>query len=143
MIDKRTRVAHKSAETLKIDADVCVVGAGAAGLMAALTSARLGRRTVLLEAMPVPGGQLVGTLLGTICGLYSNGPQPHRVTFGPVDDMLDELHRVGAIHARRALDTIVLQYDEMLCGRWTERALSNAGVNLVLGAVLRSSRLEG
>ena len=84
MIDKRTRVAHKSAETLKIDADVCVVGAGAAGLMAALTSARLGRRTVLLEAMPVPGGQLVGTLLGTICGLYSNGPKPRRVTFGPV-----------------------------------------------------------
>jgi hypothetical protein len=138
-----THVVTKTRDRMRLDADICVVGSGAAGMMAALTAAKLGNRTVLLDAMPTVGGQLVGTLLGTICGLYSNGPRPHRVTFGAVDDMLNELHRTGAIHARRALDTIVLQYDEMLCGRWTERALSNAGVNLVLGAVLRSVRVEG
>lgn len=138
-----TRVVTKTRDRMNLDADICVVGGGAAGIMAALTAARLGKRTVLLDAMPTVGGQLVGTLLGTICGLYSNGPGPHRVTFGPVDDMLTDLHRAGAIHPRRALDTIVLQYDEMLCGRWTERALSSAGVDLVLGAVLRSARLEG
>jgi hypothetical protein len=143
MIDKRTRVAHKHAETLKIDADVCVVGAGAAGLMAALTSARLGRRTVLLEAMPVPGGQLVGTLLGTICGLYSNGPKPRRVTFGPVDEMLRYLNDADALHSRRALNTLVLQYDETMCGRWAEQALATSGVEIVLGAVLREVKMEG
>jgi hypothetical protein len=132
----------KTRDRMNLDADVCVVGSGAAGMMAALTASMLGKRTVLLDAMPTVGGQLVGALLGTICGLYSNGPRPHRVTFGPVDDMLNDLHRCGAIHPRRALDTIVLQYDEMLCGRWTERALSRANVNLVLGAVLRSARLE-
>jgi hypothetical protein len=58
---------------------------------------------------------LVGTLLGTICGFYSNGPEPVRVTFGAVDEMLGYLDRASALHARRALDTIVLQYDDMLC----------------------------
>ena len=138
-----TRIVTKTQDRMTLDADICVVGSGAAGIMAALTAASLGRKTVLLDAMPTIGGQLVGTLLGTICGLYSNGPRPHRVTFGAVDDMLNELHSAGAIHARRALDTIVLQYDEMLCGRWSERALSRADVNLVLGAVLRSARIQG
>ncbi|MDD1527476.1 FAD-dependent oxidoreductase [Bradyrhizobium sp. WBOS7] len=138
-----TRTVTRARERMTLDAEVCVVGGGAAGIMAALTAASLGRKTVLLDAMPTIGGQLVGTLLGTICGLYSNGPRPYRVTFGAVDDMLNELHGAGAIHARRALDTIVLQYDEMLCGRWSERALSRANVDLVLGAVLRSARVEG
>ncbi|MBW7970206.1 FAD-dependent oxidoreductase [Bradyrhizobium sp. BR 10289] len=143
MIDKKTRVVRKKAETQTIDADVCVVGAGAAGLMAALTSARLGRRTVLLEAMPTLGGQLVGTLLGTICGLYSNGPKPRRVTFGAVDEMLRYLNEANALHSRRALNSVVLQYDETLCGRWAEEALSNSTVEVVLGATLREVRMEG
>jgi hypothetical protein len=142
MINKQTRTVRKSADKTTIDADVCVVGAGAAGLMAALTSARLGRRTVLLDAMPTLGGQLVGTLLGTICGLYSNGPEPVRVTFGPVDEMLAYLDRASALHARRALDTIVLQYDEMLCGRWAETALVDAKVDILLGAVIREVHLD-
>jgi NADPH-dependent 2,4-dienoyl-CoA reductase/sulfur reductase-like enzyme len=76
MIDKRTRTVQKNGDTQTIDADVCVVGAGAAGLTAALTGASLERHTILLDAMPTLGGQPVGTLLGAICGLYSNGPRP-------------------------------------------------------------------
>ena len=142
MINKQTRIVRKSGERTTIEADICVVGAGAAGLMAALTSARLGRRTVLLDAMPTLGGQLVGALLGTICGLYSNGPEPARVTFGAVDEMLDHLNRASALHARRALDTIVLQYDELLCGRWAETALVEAEIDILLGAVIREVRLH-
>jgi hypothetical protein len=143
ILDTRTRLVTKASDRMTLDADVCVVGGGAAGVMAALTAASLGKRTVLVDAMPTIGGQLVGALLGTICGLYSNGPRPHRVTFGPVDAMLNDLYRASALRPRRALDTIVLQYDETLCGRWTERALSDAGVELVLGAVLRSVRSDG
>ncbi|MBV9559614.1 MAG: FAD-dependent oxidoreductase [Bradyrhizobium sp.] len=143
MIDRKTRTVRKTIEKQTIDADVCVVGAGAAGIMAALTSARLGRRTVLLEAMPTLGGQLVGTLLGTICGLYSNGPRPRRVTFGAVDEMLHYLDAAKALHARRALNSLVLQYDETICGRWAEEASSNSTVEVVLGAVLREVRMDG
>jgi glycine/D-amino acid oxidase-like deaminating enzyme len=142
MIDKKTRTVRKSGEKQTVDADVCVVGAGAAGLIAALTAARLGRRTILLDAMPTLGGQLVGTLLGTICGLYSNGPRPRRITLGPVDEMLEYLRAAGALHSREALNTTVLQYDEMLCGRWAETALAKSGVEVVLGAVLREVELK-
>jgi hypothetical protein len=128
---------------MTLDADICVVGSGAAGIMAALTAASLGRKTVLLDAMPTIGGQLVGTLLGTICGLYSNGPRPHRLTFGPVDDLLADLASENALHPRRALDTIVLQYDEARSGRWAERALAKSGVTPLLGVVLRDVRMEG
>jgi sarcosine oxidase subunit alpha len=38
--------------------DVLVVGAGAAGLMAALSAARAGARTILVDEQPRPGGQL-------------------------------------------------------------------------------------
>ena len=40
----------------EIEADVVVVGFGAAGAVAALEAARAGARTVLLEKMPFPGG---------------------------------------------------------------------------------------
>ena len=138
-----TRVVTKTRDTMRLDAEVCVIGSGAAGVMAALTAAALGRRTVLFDAMPNIGGQLVGALLGTICGLYSNGPRPYRLTFGPVDDLLNALNSEGVLHARRAVDTIVLQYDEARCGRWAEGSLEKAGVTAVLGAVLRGVRMKG
>ena len=142
-INLATRVVRKTQDAFTLDADVCVVGSGAAGSMAALTAASLGQKVVLLEAMPAVGGQLVGALLGTICGLYSNGPKPHRQTYGPVDAMLRDLHREGAIQPRRALDTIVLHYDEARCGRWVERALIESGTTVIPGAVLRGVRMEG
>ena len=138
-MNSATHIVSKAPGATKLQADICVVGSGAAGSMAALTAARLGLKTVLVEAMPNVGGQLVGTLLGTICGLYDNGPQPRRLTFGPVDDLLKDLWQRNAIHARRALNTLVLQYDEALTGRWTERALREAGVELVLGGVVRNA----
>ena len=58
-----TRIVTKTRDRMALDVDICVVGAGAAGVMAALTAAKLGKRTVLLDAMPTVGGQLVSTLL--------------------------------------------------------------------------------
>lgn len=137
-----THIVSKSRGVTDIGADICVVGSGAAGSMAALTAARCGLRTILVEAMPNVGGQLVGALLGTICGLYDGAPQPRRLTFGPVDDLLAELWRQDALSARRALNTFVLQYDEGLTGRWTETVLREAGVEIVLGGVVRGAEMS-
>ena len=41
-----------------IEADVMVVGAGPAGLAAAARAAEAGRRVVLVDAAPAPGGQI-------------------------------------------------------------------------------------
>ena len=54
----------------RLDADVAIVGAGPAGIAAAVAAAEAGRRVALLDAGPRPGGQIwrhrsVGELPGT------------------------------------------------------------------------------
>ena len=60
---KLTEVTRRPNEAAhEIRADVCVVGAGIAGLSAAIESAQLGRDVVLVDSLPVIGGS---TLAGT------------------------------------------------------------------------------
>lgn len=138
-----TRIVAKGAEPQRVRVDVAVVGSGAAGMMAALTAARLGRRAAIVEAGPALGGQAVTAQLGTICGLYANGPAPLRVTRGPVDELLAALHAQGLLRPRRARNSVILQYDETAWARWAETALLAAGVVPLTGAVLRDVRVRG
>jgi hypothetical protein len=50
--------------------DVAVVGGGSAGIAAAISAARLGARTVLLEREAELGGNATQAWVHTICGLY-------------------------------------------------------------------------
>ena len=51
-------------------ADLVVVGGGSAGTAAAVTAARAGLRTVLVEDQPFLGGMSTGGAVGTFCGFY-------------------------------------------------------------------------
>ncbi len=52
------------------DADLIVVGGGSAGTAAAVTAARAGLRTVLVDDSPFLGGMSTGGCVGTFCGFY-------------------------------------------------------------------------
>jgi glycine/D-amino acid oxidase-like deaminating enzyme len=52
------------------DADLVVVGGGSAGTAAAVTAARAGLRTVLVDDSPFLGGMATGACVGTFCGFY-------------------------------------------------------------------------
>ena len=54
----------------EINSDIVIVGAGAAGVAAAIAAAREGLSVVLLENNPFPGGRATASAVGTICGLY-------------------------------------------------------------------------
>ena len=134
----RLRVVRRTsaAAAKAVDADICVVGAGIAGISAALEAARLGRKVVLIDGLPALGGQAVNSIIGTFCGLFSNGDAGYQFTHGIADDILHDLGASGALHYRRGPMTTVVMYDEVALSRWIEEAVRKAGITVVLGAVL-------
>lgn len=104
------RTVRRTTRTDTLSADLCIVGSGAAGLSAALEARALGLSVVMIDAAPQLGGQAVNSAIGTICGLYANGMTPGRVTHGVMDPMLAELTTNGQATARRARNTLIIDY---------------------------------
>jgi hypothetical protein len=139
-----TRTVRRApAPATVVEADICVVGAGAAGIAAALTAARLGRRVVLCDSLPVLGGQAVNSIIGLFAGLFSNGFDGYQLTRGFVDEMLRDLDAQGALHWRRGPPHKVVLYDEIALARWMEEAVRKAGITVLLGAVMQEVEVEG
>jgi 2-polyprenyl-6-methoxyphenol hydroxylase-like FAD-dependent oxidoreductase len=120
----------------EVRADVCVVGAGIAGLSAAIESAQLGRDVVLLDSLPVIGGQMVHSLIGLFCGVFGNAPRHAQLTHGVFDDIFRDLGPSGDLHFQRGHTTTVY-YNEVALGRWLERRILALGVRTILGTVLQ------
>ena len=120
----------------EIDADMCVVGAGVAGVSAAIESARLGREVVVIDALPVLGGQMVNSLIGLFCGVFGNAPAHEQLTHGIFDEIFRDLDATGDLHFNRGHTTTVF-YDEVVLGRWVEAKIRELGIHVVLGAVLQ------
>lgn len=126
-----TKPAGDPAEELT--ADVCVVGAGIAGLSAAIEARKLGRTVVLADALPVLGGQCVNSLIGLFCGVYGNGPEYRQLTHGIFDPMFEALEKTGDIAYNRR-HTMTVAYDEVVLSRWIENLVYELGIQVVLGA---------
>jgi hypothetical protein len=141
-----TRIVRRSPrhEPETLTADICVVGAGIAGVSAALEAARLGKRVVIVDAAPALGGQAIGSIIGTIIGLYTHGPQPYQITHRIADEMIADLTAEGSVNRRVSMTgTITYQYDEVRLGRWMERKVEAAGIIALVGAVLIEVKVEG
>lgn len=135
------RPPHAAATT--ITADICVLGAGIAGVSAALEAARAGRTVVIADAAPALGGQAVGSIIGTIIGLYTHGDAPYQITHGIADDLIRDLTAEGSINRRVSMTgTITFQYDEVRLARWFERKVEEAGIRALVGALLTGVRFE-
>ena len=138
-LDAVTRPTHQAIH--EVSADVCVVGAGIAGSSAAIESARLGRQTVLVDSLPLIGGQMVHSLIGLFCGIFGNAPEYTQLTHGIFDDIFRDLEPAGDLHFARSHTTTVF-YNEVALGRWLERTVSRAGIQVITGAVLQHTQLE-
>src|SRR5882672_6453008 len=143
-----TRTVHRPpARALKtLSADICVLGAGISGVTAALEAAKLGRKVVIVDGAPALGGQAIGSIIGTMIGLYTHGPEAYQITHGIANDLIHDLTAEGSL-LRLHHSTVVFQYDEVRLGRWMERKIEEAGVRAVVGAVLtgvafRNRRVE-
>jgi hypothetical protein len=137
LTDLKVRTVTKPASSAahELEADVCVVGAGIAGLSAAIESARLGRSVVLVDALPVLGGQMVNSLIGLFCGVFGNAPEHRQLTHGIFDDIFRDLDATGDLFYNRTHTTTV-GYDEVALGRWVENAVRAHHIQAVTGAVI-------
>jgi flavin-dependent dehydrogenase len=146
-ISTATRLVRRPARAAprQVSADIAVLGAGIAGVSAALEAARLGRKVALVDALPALGGQAVNSIIGTFCGLFANGTHGYQFTHGIADDILRDLGAQGALHYRRGgpSNTTVVMYDEVALSRWVEEAVRKAEVTVLLGAVLRAVARDG
>src|SRR3954471_19414944 len=133
------RPAQRAPQT--VSADLCVLGAGISGVSAALEAAKLGRKVILVDGAPAIGGQAIGSIIGTIIGLYTHGPNAYQLTHGIADDLLHDLAVEGAL-LRMHRSTVTFQYDEVRLGRWMERKIEEAGVQAIVGAVLTHVSFE-
>ena len=141
LIPTRTvrRPATRPVQTVR--ADLCVLGAGISGVTAALEAAKLGRKVVIVDGAPALGGQAIGSIIGTLIGLYTHGPNAYQITHGVADDLLRDLAAEGSL-LRMHRSTVTFQYDEVRLGRWMERKIEEAGVQAIVGAVLTHVSFE-
>lgn len=99
---------------------------------------------VLVDAAPSLGGQAIGSIIGTIIGLYTHGPQPYQITHGIADALIADLTAEGSLNRRVSMTgTITFQYDEVRLARWIEHQIEQAGVQALVGAVLTGVRVDG
>lgn len=88
---RTSSIASYPSVSQHVDTDVVVLGAGAAGVCAAIAAARTGRSTLLIDAGPMPGGEL---LTGMAVDGALNG-QGEWVVGGIARDLFDESARLG------------------------------------------------
>jgi len=140
---KLAEVIRPAAEPVhQIRAEVCVVGAGIAGLSAAIESARLHRDVVLVDSLPLIGGQMVHSLIGLFCGVFGNGPNYVQLTHGIFDDIFRDLGPSGDLHFQSG-HTMTVFYNEVALGRWLEQTVRSLGIRTVLGTVLQHVAITG
>ncbi len=132
---KTVRIQDRPAQVYR--SDLCVIGSGAAGLSAALEAARLGQQVAIVDAAPNLGGQAVGAALGTICGLFRNGPVPRRLTHGVMDGLFEALLDRGEAALRRVRGTFILDYVPNAWMRWAEGQVAECGIVPLPGAIVR------
>src|SRR4029079_15752552 len=145
-IKTATRIVRREgAPARRIEADICVVGAGSAGISAALEAARLGRKVVLVDGLHALGGQAVNAVIGTFCVSFSNGYSGYQTVRGIADGILRDLGAQDALHYRHGgpSNTIVVQYDEVALARWIEEAVRQSGITVLLGAVMTEVIRDG
>jgi len=128
------------------EVDLLVIGGGAAGCAAAVTGARLGLRTSLVEEMPFLGGMSTGGAVGTLCGLYMqdrNG-QVEPLTGGfPCEIAETLLGRNDAIGPVPYRDTAVLPYVPVGLKRaFEDRVLAESNLRVRLHTKLTRAEVD-
>jgi FAD dependent oxidoreductase len=131
-----------------LQAEVLVVGGGAAGVAAAVTAARQGLKVTLVERYGFCGGGAVAGLSGTICGVYEasddpNAP-PKQIVHGFLDEFMRHMsERGGLTPPVRYGKTFTRVHDPLVWRETADRMLRDAGVQVLLHTTVTDVMVEG
>jgi len=123
--------------------DVLVVGSGSAGSSAAISAARLGARTLLVDRLAFMGGTSTA-VLDTFYAFYTPGDHPHRVVGGLAWEVVERLTGAGVAFERPntyGAGTGVTYDQETLKVVW-ERLADDGGVELLLHTWATGVRMD-
>lgn len=124
--------------------DVIVAGGGSAGLAAAVSAARRGAKTLLIERHEVLGGQAAVALVHSICGLYRLATDDRPVLANPgfPAEWAERLVRAGAAHGPVRLGRVwvLLTRPNMIPNVATQLVRETPNLEVRLGAQLVAAR---
>lgn len=134
---------------MEYQADVVVIGAGSAGMVAALASARNGASTILLERGGFPGG-ISTAVLDTMYAFHAPGEAQEKVVSGLPDEVVARMEAYDAVLRRPntfGSGTGITYNPETLKRVWDDLA-REAGVRVFLhtfvtGSVAAGRRVTG
>lgn len=125
--------------------DVIVLGAGSAGLAAAVSAARQGARVILLERHGFAGGMGTASLVHTFCGLYLMGEgEPVLANPGFPAEMAERMLRAtGAAGPVRMGRVWVLMQHPVEFVRIADELLKESGVEVLFHAEALAAERDG
>lgn len=127
--------------------DVCVLGGGPAGLAAAVSAARGGARTLLVERYGFLGGMGTAGGVTNFAGLYGRrGGQMQQLVRGVVDELLERIDHLGGLNQPQ--DGLqgrirVRSYDVAAYKCAADEWLLAAGVELLFHALAVGVAMDG
>jgi glycine/D-amino acid oxidase-like deaminating enzyme len=124
--------------------DVVVVGSGSAGSSAAISSARAGAQTLLVDRLAFMGGTSTA-VLDTFYAFYTPGEQPRRVVGGLGWEVVERLTDQGVAFERPntyGAGTGVTYDQETLKLVW-ERMAADSGLDILLHTWATGVRMDG
>lgn len=117
--------------------DVVVLGGGPAGMAAAVSAARAGRRTLLVERYGFLGGMGTAAGVTNFCGLHANvHGEIRQVVHGVAADLLARIDHLGGLNTPHALfgKTVAQAYDTAAYKIAADALLLDAGVEILFHA---------
>jgi hypothetical protein len=145
-----TRTLREPARDTEVygEYDVVVLGGGPAGIAAAVSAAKAGRSTLLVERYGFLGGMGTAAGVTNFCGLHANvHGEIRRVVHGVASELLERIDRLGGLNAPHALfgKTVAQAYDTAAYKIAADEMMAAAGVNLLFhafgaGVVMASPR---
>lgn len=126
--------------------DVVVLGGGPAGMAAAVSAARSGRSTLLVERYGFLGGMGTAAGVTNFCGLHANvHGEIRQVVHGVADELLRRIDRLGGLNQPHGLfgKTVAQAYDTAAYKIAADDLLLAAGVEILFHALAAGVLMDG